>query len=370
MIKIGDFAKICNVSTQTLRYYDSEGVLKADVVDSSSGYRFYSIDAVEKYKQIVFYKNLGFSLDEIKKIQSATKEELISILQKQKVVLADSVGKLKSQLKAIDELCDGSSKVPSLFETLLLPFEDDSAIVGKWQLCGKLLDENDLTRLEKIDGDIVDNEIIFMPGGAIAWKYFWTKGILYRISSKYSFAIPNLYSTVEKNGIRFMIVQFMIDECIDSGEDALMLLYRQVDTVAYTEYTIRANVDNTDVPFVDDESVRGEWGVTDFVPKISDFDPNKNNFEDQHLLTRAITFLPRGLCTKTVKAGDGSLLNMTLKYTKGAVLNSRDMTAEEYQIKLINGKEYLFVQHKSGDYYYGGMTPYWYVFVREVKNEK
>ena len=66
MIKIGDLAKICNVSTQTLRYYDTEGVLKPDITDSSSGYRFYSIDAVEKYKQILFYKNLGFSLDEIK----------------------------------------------------------------------------------------------------------------------------------------------------------------------------------------------------------------------------------------------------------------------------------------------------------------
>ena len=49
MIKIGDLAKICNVSTQTLRYYDAEGVLKPDITDSSSGYRFYSVDAVEKY---------------------------------------------------------------------------------------------------------------------------------------------------------------------------------------------------------------------------------------------------------------------------------------------------------------------------------
>ena len=55
MIKIGDLARICNVSTQTLRYYDAEGVLKPDITDSSSGYRFYSVDAVEKYKKILFY---------------------------------------------------------------------------------------------------------------------------------------------------------------------------------------------------------------------------------------------------------------------------------------------------------------------------
>ena len=51
MIKIGDLAKICNVSTQTLRYYDTEGVLKPDITDSANGYRLYSVDAVEKYKK-------------------------------------------------------------------------------------------------------------------------------------------------------------------------------------------------------------------------------------------------------------------------------------------------------------------------------
>ena len=84
MIKIGDLAKICNVSTQTLRYYDAEGVLKPDITDPSSGYRFYSVDAVEKYKKILFYKDLGFSLDEIKKIQLATNEELKVILKNKK----------------------------------------------------------------------------------------------------------------------------------------------------------------------------------------------------------------------------------------------------------------------------------------------
>ena len=43
----------------------------------------------------------------------------------------------------------------------------------------------------------------------------------------------------------------------------------------------------------------------------------------------------------------------------------KEMTAEEYQIKSIDGKDYLLVQHKSGDYFYGGMTPHWYVFERK-----
>ena len=231
MIKIGDLAKICNVSTQTLRYYDTEGVLKPDITDPSSGYRFYSVDAVEKYKKILFYKELGFSLDEIKKIQLATNEELKDILKNKKATLSKSIDRFKEQIKTIDGICEGNHKKPVLSEILLLPFENDAPVVGKWQLCGKLLDENDLTFLEDINIDTADKEIIFMPGGAFAWKYFWTKGTLYRISPKYTFAIPNLYRTVEQNGIRHMIIQFMSDDCIDNGEDTQMLLYRQINNV-------------------------------------------------------------------------------------------------------------------------------------------
>lgn len=364
MIKIGDFAKICNVSTQTLRYYDSEGILKADVTDASSGYRFYSVDAVEKYKRILFYKKLGFSLEEIKKIQSATTEELAEIFQKKKINLSESMDRIKNQLKTIDDLCEGNSSKSDLSEHLLLPFEDDPQVVGKWKLCGKLRDENDLTSVEVIEQDVSYKEIVFMPGGAFAWMYFWTKGTLYRLSSKYQFAIPNLYRVIEQDGTRYMVVQFMTDDCIDNGGDTWVLLYRQVDTVAYTEHQIRSNIDKTDLPFVDDEMIHGVWTVFDYVPKISDFNPQERYTDDEDLYVVDFCFLARGICIKKVRTVSGDI-NHGLRYTKGFVLNDRAMTAEEYQIKSINGIDFLFVQHKSGDYFYGGKTPRWYVFKRK-----
>ncbi|MBQ8408706.1 MAG: MerR family transcriptional regulator [Clostridia bacterium] len=364
MIKIGDLAKICNVNAKTLRYYDAEGILKPDITDSSSGYRFYSIDAVERYKQILFYKNLGFSLDEIKKIQIATNDEMREILQSKKVDLSKSIEKHKQQIKIIDSLCEGKSRNPLVSKILLLPFENDEQVVGKWQLCGKLLDKNDLTSLSDTGSNAIDKEIIFMPGGAFAWKYFWTKGTLYRISPKYMFAIPNSYKILEQNGVRYMIVQFMSDECIDNGEDILILLYRQTDNIAYTEYQIRPNIDKTDLPFVDNESVHGEWVAVDYVPTISDFLAESQYSDQCDIFVEDYNFLPRGICTRTLRSMTGKARCM-LRYTKGFVLNDKEMTAEEYQIKAINGKDYLFVQHKSGDYFYGGMTPHWYVFERK-----
>ena len=42
-LKIGDFARVGQVTVQTLRHYDELGLLKPAVVDVGSGYRYYTI---------------------------------------------------------------------------------------------------------------------------------------------------------------------------------------------------------------------------------------------------------------------------------------------------------------------------------------
>jgi DNA-binding transcriptional MerR regulator len=62
--------KMSGISTRTLRYYDEIGLLKPARV-ASSGYRIYGQEQVDILQQILFYKELGFSLEEIKKLLSA-----------------------------------------------------------------------------------------------------------------------------------------------------------------------------------------------------------------------------------------------------------------------------------------------------------
>lgn len=62
--KLGSMA--C-VSTRTLRYYDEIGILKPARVNTS-GYRIYGQEEVERLQQILFYRELGVSLDNIKDI--------------------------------------------------------------------------------------------------------------------------------------------------------------------------------------------------------------------------------------------------------------------------------------------------------------
>ena len=104
MIKIGKLAKICNTSTQTLRYYDMQGVLKADHIDSKTGYRFYTAEAVEKYKKIMLYKNLGFSLEEIKVLNALPADQAHEMMLRKKEELQSSIKNIQEQLEAIEDI--------------------------------------------------------------------------------------------------------------------------------------------------------------------------------------------------------------------------------------------------------------------------
>jgi DNA-binding transcriptional MerR regulator len=60
-------SKLAGVSTRTLRYYDEIGILKPARINSS-GYRIYGHKEVSRLQQILFYKELGVSLENIKEI--------------------------------------------------------------------------------------------------------------------------------------------------------------------------------------------------------------------------------------------------------------------------------------------------------------
>ena len=65
MIKIGDFARLSQVSVVTLRYYDELDLLKPVKVDTFSGYRYYSSDQLPRLNRILALKDLGFSLEQV-----------------------------------------------------------------------------------------------------------------------------------------------------------------------------------------------------------------------------------------------------------------------------------------------------------------
>lgn len=63
-------ARLSGVSSRTLRYYDEIGLLKPARINSS-GYRIYGKKEVDRLQQILFYRELGVNLEDIKNIMGS-----------------------------------------------------------------------------------------------------------------------------------------------------------------------------------------------------------------------------------------------------------------------------------------------------------
>jgi DNA-binding transcriptional MerR regulator len=66
-ITINKLASLAGISTRTLRYYDEIGLLKPKRI-KDNGYRIYGQTEIDRLQQIMFYRALEVSLDDIAKI--------------------------------------------------------------------------------------------------------------------------------------------------------------------------------------------------------------------------------------------------------------------------------------------------------------
>lgn len=71
---IGETAQMTGVTIRALRHYDKIGLLRPAEI-SESGYRYYTEKEIAELQQILFYRELDFSLEEIKNLLSAPENE-------------------------------------------------------------------------------------------------------------------------------------------------------------------------------------------------------------------------------------------------------------------------------------------------------
>ncbi|MEK3748125.1 MerR family transcriptional regulator [Paenibacillus sp. FSL E2-8871] len=106
MLSIGEFSKICEVSTKTLRYYDEIGLIHPDEINPENGYRYYSIKQLTKMLFINRLKSYHFSLEEIKDIleweQDHFEEKLSASLNLKKRKLQEKLRTYEYTLKQIN----------------------------------------------------------------------------------------------------------------------------------------------------------------------------------------------------------------------------------------------------------------------------
>ncbi len=101
----GQLAKMAKVSVRTIRFYDTANILKPSIVNDETGARFYVREDFLKLEQILLYKYLGFSLDEIKELMlnSDDKNFMLDSLRLQNKLVDDKIEQMQLVKKAINE---------------------------------------------------------------------------------------------------------------------------------------------------------------------------------------------------------------------------------------------------------------------------
>jgi len=115
-ISTGEAAKISGLTIRTLQHYDNIGVLPASG-RTEGGRRFYTENDMIKLEHIVFYRGLGFSLNQIKRILVGPKTDQNAgeLLSAQKVMLYNQIYNIQNSIAAIEasqEIINAGKKPP------------------------------------------------------------------------------------------------------------------------------------------------------------------------------------------------------------------------------------------------------------------
>lgn len=122
--RIGEVARLAHVSVRTLHHYDELGLLEPSG-RSDNGYRFYAPQDLERLQHVLFYRELGFSLDEIRALLADPAFDRRDALLRQRELLAERRQRLEAMLELIDKtLTSLQGGIPMTKEEMFEVFGD------------------------------------------------------------------------------------------------------------------------------------------------------------------------------------------------------------------------------------------------------
>lgn len=115
---VQQLAKLAGVSVRALHFYDKIGLLKPSFI-KSNGYRYYEEKELIQLQQILFFRELEFSLQEIKEILLSPHFNTLEALQEQKKMLELKKNRLDNILKTIHNTIHSMKKKKRIQEKQL-----------------------------------------------------------------------------------------------------------------------------------------------------------------------------------------------------------------------------------------------------------
>lgn len=110
MMTVKEVSDITGISVRTLHYYDEIGLL-VPTQKSEAGYRLYDDEALERLRQILFFREFDISLKEIRAVMENPAFDRNEILQMQRRMLVRKKERLERLITSIDKILKGEDKM-------------------------------------------------------------------------------------------------------------------------------------------------------------------------------------------------------------------------------------------------------------------
>ena len=106
MMTVKQVANLTGVSVRTLQFYDEIGLLKPAGL-TEAGYRLYDENTLETLQQILFFKELDFTLKEVKTIMENPQFDKMNAFIKQRELIQLKRDRLNALIELLDKLSKG-----------------------------------------------------------------------------------------------------------------------------------------------------------------------------------------------------------------------------------------------------------------------
>jgi DNA-binding transcriptional MerR regulator len=148
MFSIGEFSKITGLTIKTIRFYHEKELLIPSCVDPDSGYRYYDHSNVEKAHIVTHFRNMEFSVNEIKEILDNYNDQadILDYLEQHKSTIEAKIKKYKNIMFSVDRIITNEREAIMAAEESGFEVEEKTLeptliagirMQGKYSDCGK-----------------------------------------------------------------------------------------------------------------------------------------------------------------------------------------------------------------------------------------
>jgi len=102
MYTVKQLSTLAGVTPRTLHHYDQIDLLKPESV-GENGYRYYGEKSLLRLQQILFYRELGFSLESIRDVLSKPEFQILDALEEHRESLQGRVQRLERLIQTVED---------------------------------------------------------------------------------------------------------------------------------------------------------------------------------------------------------------------------------------------------------------------------